>query len=111
MALVACAAGAAIAVGLYSGLADRRQEPPKRAPVPIARQAAPVPLPKPAEPAESTYTLRKRETLWIICNRFYADGDLAPALARYNGIRSVTRLRIGQEIKLPPEGELRKTLP
>ena len=108
VALGVCVAGAGIAVGLYTGLARPQAEPPKRAAAPVARQSAPAPPPKPSEPVERTYFLHEGETLWGVCERVYGDARLGPALGRYNGIRRVARVRIGRQIKLPPEEELRK---
>ncbi|MGQ9454256.1 MAG: LysM peptidoglycan-binding domain-containing protein [Armatimonadota bacterium] len=57
-------------------------------------------------PGDRIYVLRERDNLWFICRRFYGDGTLAPALARYNGIRTLTNLQIGQQIKIPPKQTL-----
>ena len=97
-----CAAGVAVAAGLYFGLASPRDAPePKPAP---AKAAVRREQPK----AERVYVIGKRDNLWLICNRVYHDGDLAPALAKYNGVSSYTGLHVGQQIKLPPKDALRK---
>jgi len=57
---------------------------------------------------DATYTLGPRDNFWKICNRYYNDGDLAKALARYNGIRDLVHLQVGQKIKLPPKAELER---
>ncbi|MDH7602327.1 MAG: LysM peptidoglycan-binding domain-containing protein [Armatimonadota bacterium] len=60
----------------------------------------------PKHQIDRVYILGKHDNLWLICKRFYGDGSLAPALARYNGIRDLTNLQIGQQIRIP----LRQTL-
>jgi len=57
---------------------------------------------------EQTYAIKKRDNPWTICNRIYNDGELGPALMRYNGLKPNPRLQIGQQIKLPPKETLRK---
>ena len=102
LALVGCAAGVAVAAGLYFGLGSPRDAPePKPA---QARATVRREQPK----AERLYVIGKRDNLWLICNRVYHDGDLAPALAKYNGVSSYTGLQVGQQIKLPPKDVLRK---
>ena len=97
-----CAAGVAVATGLYLGLGSPRDAPePKPTPV---KAVVHRDQPKP----EKLYVICKRDNLWLICNRVYHDGDLAPALAKYNGVSSYTGLRVGQQIKLPPKDVLRK---
>jgi hypothetical protein len=57
---------------------------------------------------DSIYTLGLRDNFWRICNRRYGNGDLARALARYNGVRDLSRLQVGQQIKLPPKEKLER---
>ena len=61
-----------------------------------------------APPQEQVYTIAKGDNLWKVCHRFYKDGELAPALAQYNGIDDLAGLQVGQEIKLPPREVLEK---
>jgi LysM repeat protein len=58
--------------------------------------------------ADKTYTIGPADNFWKICNRHYGDGELAKALARYNGIRDLQGLQVGQQIKLPPKEKLKK---
>ncbi len=98
---------------LYLGTVMSGHRPDKATtkppPAPAAKQAAPA---VPAAPAKSsserTYTIRRGDNLWIICNRFYRNGDLAQALARYNGIRSTSGIQVGRQIKLPPKERLER---
>jgi len=111
--VVAFAAGAA-AMGLLHKCETPKELPtasqvaPKSvstsAPV-SSRELAPKPVPKP-KPSVRTYAIGRGENLWIICNRVYNNGDLAPELARYNGLRSFVGLQVGQQIKLPPKDVL-----
>lgn len=65
-------------------------------------------VPKATAPAQdAVYTLGPRDNFWKICNRHYNDGDLARALARYNGLRDLSHLQVGQRIKLPPKDKLK----
>lgn len=57
---------------------------------------------------DATYTIGPRDNLWLICNRHYRNGDLARALARYNGVRDLSGLQVGQQIKLPPKEKLER---
>jgi proteasome lid subunit RPN8/RPN11 len=59
-------------------------------------------------PRDRNYTIVTRDNPWSICNRIYGDGELGPALMRYNGLKPNPRLRIGQKIKLPPKQTLKK---
>ena len=68
-----------------------------------AAQVKPQPGADSEAPRDRMYHIQRRENLWIICSRVYGDGELAGALAAYNGISDLTSLRIGQEIKLPPK--------
>lgn len=57
---------------------------------------------------DRVYTIARRDNPWKICNRVYHDGDLAMPLMRYNGLRNVSGLQVGQQIKLPPKDTLQK---
>lgn len=58
--------------------------------------------------AERIYVISKGDNPWLICNRIYDDGDLAQALAKYNGLKDLSGLQVGQEIKLPPKEVLKQ---
>ena len=49
------------------------------------------------------YVIGERENLWKVCHKVYRDGELAEALAEYNGLSDYAGLQIGQKIKLPPQ--------
>ena len=106
-AFLACAMAAGAAVGLYTGIArsPRVHKPPAHRAI---VKTSPAPIADRPDTRDRLYVLGKRENLWIVCNRVYRDGDLAPALATYNGIKSYVHLQVGQQIKLPPEEVLRR---
>lgn len=93
---------------LYLGFAQPRISGDKLAPgkpIVSVRQVSP-PEKKPR--MDAIYTITKRDNLWLICNRIYGDGELAPALARYNGIRNLAGLQVGQKIRLPAKAILKQ---
>ena len=57
---------------------------------------------------DRTYAIANRDNPWTICSRIYNDGELGPALMRYNGLKPNARLQIGQKIELPPKETLKK---
>ena len=81
------------------------QPPPQP---PVRKTVSPPKPPKPAQPQVRVYVIGKRDNLWLVCNRVYGDGDLAEALARYNGVSDYAGLQVGQRIKLPSREELIK---
>lgn len=76
----------------------KTQETPRRAPVVAAKEKT--------VSVDRIYTIGRRDNPWKICNREYRDGDLARPLMRYNGLKNVSGLQIGQQIKLPPKETL-----
>ena len=59
------------------------------------------------EPTEGrTYIVGRGDSLWIIAERIYGDGAFWTLLAEANGIRHPSRLIIGQELIVPPGGEM-----
>lgn len=76
-----------------SGPTDAPAAEPERAP-----PAPPEPAP---EPEETTYVVVPGDTLAAIAVRF---GTTVTALAAFNAIDNVDALRVGQEIRIPPEG-------
>jgi len=110
--LTKLATGAALSAVLYFGVVgsyfdknDKRQTTPPIKPVTVVQPAAHTKQP---DPPIKTYVLGKRDNLWKLCKRVYDDGDLANTLAYYNKISDLTRLQVGQEIKLPPKEVLVK---
>lgn len=91
---------------LYLGIARPGHRPPEPKKSPQVRVKA-VPVAR-NEVKDAVYTLGPRDNFWLICNRHYNDGELAKALARYNGIRNLSRLQVGQQIKLPPKEKLKR---
>lgn len=53
-----------------------------------------------------TYTVKKGDTLWAICKKYYSNGTLAYKLAAYNGIKNANYIQVGQKIKIPEKGKL-----
>lgn len=96
-----------------AGMPFGKRSTPTTPPAPVATQpasdTASKPEPKPAAVSRDTiYTINKQDNPWSICNRVYRNGDLGPALMRYNGLNSATGLQVGQKIKLPPKETLKK---
>ncbi|MCE5199258.1 MAG: EsaB/YukD family protein [Armatimonadota bacterium] len=101
------AIGLLIASTMYFGFthAIPHQNVVKPAHVSVQKQVSvPVAPVKPVEKPQQMrmYVLGRGENLWMVCNRVYNNGDLAQALADYNGIKDLSGLQVGQEIKLPP---------
>lgn len=46
------------------------------------------------------YTVKAGDTLWRLAKRFYGSGLKYPQIARYNGIKSTSTLRVGQKLKI-----------
>lgn len=46
------------------------------------------------------YTVKAGDTLWSLAKRFYGSGLKYPQIARYNGIKSTSTLRVGQKLKI-----------
>lgn len=102
--IAALAALSAIVCFAVAGPRVIRNQPP---PPPPVRKAVRAPKPpEPAKPQVRMYVIGKRDNLWLVCNRVYGDGDLADALARYNGVSNYAGLQVGQQIKLPSKEEL-----
>ncbi len=115
--LAAAGVGILLLCFIFAGLPFGRGPAPATPPAPVATpvtsDATVKPEAKPAaKPAvaskDRVYTINKRDNPWSICNRVYRDGDLGPALLRYNGLSSATGLQVGQKIKLPPKETLKK---
>lgn len=92
----------------FAGPAGKAPEKKEATQAVSTRVEATAPAPRDKTPADKTYTIGPADNFWKICNRHYGDGDLAKALARYNGIRDLQRLQLGQKIKLPPKEKLKK---
>jgi len=107
-ALVLCVALVALAGGLYWGVGEETSRVRQSAPV-VRRVKSLTPKKKAQSPLtkpDRVYVLTERDNLWFVCKRFYGDGTLAPILAKYNGLTSVTNLQVGQRIKIPEKSVL-----
>jgi len=75
---------------------------------PAGAESAPVPTVEPVPPPpaapRTTYTVKRGDTLWNIAQRFYGDGHLWKAIyeANRDRIASVSTVRIGTELRIPP---------
>lgn len=58
--------------------------------------------------SESTYTVKKGDTLWAISKKFYGDGAYYPYLAYLNNIKNANVIYEGQVLKIGPESEAKK---
>lgn len=63
-----------------------------------------------ASRAARIYAIGPNDNPWRICNRVYNDGELGPALMKYNGLDPNPNLQIGQKIKLPQKDTLVRLL-
>jgi nucleoid-associated protein YgaU len=48
------------------------------------------------------HVLEPGESLWSVCQKYYGDPGLLPALEKYNGISDPSGLHVGMSIKVPP---------
>jgi lipoprotein NlpD len=105
IAVVAALLAAGCAVRVPAPVDDRRPAtaPPPSQP-PVAQPAPPpAPSPVPAIPPGSVYTVRAGDTLYSIAAQFGLDSR---ELARWNQIDDITRMRVGQVLRLtPPSAE------
>lgn len=62
------------------------------------RDAAPVR--EDSRPAQTSYTVRKGDTLWDVACRFYGDGTRWGELAERNGVADPRKLQIGKVLAL-----------
>ena len=58
------------------------------------------------QPTVSKYVVKKGDSLWAICRKFYGKGQLAYKLASVNGIKNPNLIFPGQELRLPPKDQL-----
>ncbi len=86
---------------------ERDEAPAERAPAPPppAPGGTPPPAPAPAPhervPTDEQYTVRARDTLYEIAERFYGDGTLWPLIRQANPGIDPNRLRIGTPLRIP----------
>ncbi len=98
--------------GLYFGFGGSRKNTPyqtsnvRRTPPRVDRKVSLTSLRTSKPSPDRVYVLGKRDNLWLICKRFYGDGSLASELARYNGISDLTKLQVGQRIRIPEKSVL-----
>jgi hypothetical protein len=81
----------------------RASDPPPISRAPAAPPPLPpsAPTPAPAAPAGRTYTVKAGDTLWVIAQRTYGNGNVWSRIADANGIRDPRRLAVGQVLRLP----------
>ncbi|MBS5145730.1 MAG: LysM peptidoglycan-binding domain-containing protein [Butyricicoccus pullicaecorum] len=80
--------------------------------------SAPSNTPTPASPkgaartgdapsvTQQSYTIKRGDTLWGICRRFYGEGKLAYPLAKFNQIKNADLIYDGDTIKIPEKSLL-----
>ena len=80
--------------------------------------SAPSNIPTPAPPkgaartgdapsvTQQSYTIKRGDTLWGICRRFYGEGKLAYPLAKFNQIKNADLIYDGDTIKIPEKSLL-----
>ncbi|TQM30463.1 LysM peptidoglycan-binding domain-containing protein [Nocardia bhagyanarayanae] len=64
----------------------------------VAEQAPPPPAP---EPELRTYTVEPGDTLWVIAERFYGDGNRYQEIAEASGIPNPDAIEPGQVLTIP----------
>lgn len=79
------------------------------APVTSTQTVAPAPVtPQAPKPEFETYNVKRGEYLVKICKSYYGDGKYAWALAKYNGIKNPSMLKVGFKLKLPQKEVIEK---
>jgi LysM repeat protein len=71
---------------------------PAEAPVETPVEA-PAEAPAPAAP--QTYTVQGGDTLWVIAERFYGDGNQYPRIAQASGVSNPDLINVGQVLTIP----------
>lgn len=59
---------------------------------------------------QQSYTIKRGDTLWGICRRFYGEGKLAYPLAKFNQIKNADLIYDGDTIKIPENPCLRRNV-
>lgn len=77
---------------------------PQPAPEVVEPTPPPLPQPPPQAPAETLYVVQPGDTLWNIAQRIYGDGKLWKAIyeANRDRIPSVSAMKVGTELRIPP---------
>lgn len=67
----------------------------------IEKQAESVEMVKEADAAQTTYIVKKGDTIMSICKKYYGNTEKLNEIIAVNNIEDADKLYIGQEIKLP----------
>ena len=65
------------------------------------KQTEPVEMVKEADAAQTTYIVKKGDTIMSICKKYYGNTEKLNEIIAVNNIEDADKLYIGQEIKLP----------
>lgn len=65
------------------------------------KQAEPAGMVKEADAAQTTYIVKKGDTIMSICKKYYGNTEKLNEIIAVNNIEDADKLYIGQEIKLP----------
>ncbi len=65
------------------------------------KQAEPAEMVKEADAAQTTYIVKKGDTIMSICKKYYGNTEKLNEIIAVNNIEDADKLYIGQEIKLP----------
>jgi LysM repeat protein len=102
--------GARVIVGEKSGAPVVEGLPPAEPPnaVPADPKAQPAPAPKPSPTAATTHVVKRGESLSTICDKYYGTSkkEYVEALAKVNKLKSVSAIREGQTLTIPPLDKL-----
>lgn len=82
---------------------DNPLSAPEPEPEPVAEQAAAPAAEEvpPPPPAAQTYTVEPGDTLWVIAERFYGDGNRYQEIADASGIDNPDAINPGQVLTIP----------
>ena len=60
-----------------------------------------TPRPAPEGPAVQVYTVSKGETLFMVAEKMYGNGEKWMVIARANNLRNANRIEVGQQLIIP----------
>jgi len=60
-----------------------------------------TPRPKPDGPVVQVYTVSKGETLFMVAEKMYGNGEKWMVIARANNLRNANRIEVGQKLVIP----------
>ena len=103
--------GARVIVGEKSGAPVVEGLPPaaqQKPLVPDPKAKLAPPAPKPSPTVATTHVVKRGESLSAICDKYYGTSkkDYVEALSKFNKLKSVSAIREGQTLSIPPVEKL-----